>query len=67
MEIQMDLTGLPRFVAEVFFFHEPLLNHPFVTQELGPAEQQEGKSSLAGPEHLTANRGNCSQLTVTNS
>lgn len=50
----MDLTGLPRFVAKVFFFHEPFLNHPFVAQELGPAEV---KSSLAGIEHLTANRG----------
>lgn len=43
-EIQMDVTGLPGFVAKVFFFHEPFLNHPFVTQELGPAEHQKWKA-----------------------
>lgn len=44
----MDLTYLPRFFDKVIIFHEPFLNHPFVTQELGPGKHQEVKSSLAG-------------------
>jgi len=48
MKIQMDPTCLPRFFDKVAFFHEPFLNHPFVTQELGPGKHQKVKSSLAG-------------------